>query len=83
MSGSMRGVWKRSYGCATKHLRHRQTKRGGNRHAQPKTTALHSYSTHCRRPVVSASNDRGPLFGCSPDRAPHSFSECRSPQSQR
>jgi hypothetical protein len=35
-------VWKRSYGCATKAP---PDERGGNRHAQPKATAPHSYST--------------------------------------
>src|SRR5271154_6830705 len=42
----MRGVSKRSYGCATKAP---PDERGGNRHAQPKATAPHSYSTHLRR----------------------------------
>ena len=41
-SGSMSGVWKRSYGRA--RSRHRQTK-GENRHAQPNVTAPHSDST--------------------------------------
>ena len=46
MSGSMRGMWKRGYGRATKAP---PDERGGNRHARPTATAPHPNSTHLRR----------------------------------
>jgi len=42
MSGSMRGMWKRRYGRATKAP---PDERGGNRHARPTATAPHPDST--------------------------------------
>jgi hypothetical protein len=42
----MRGVWKRSYGRATKAP---PDERGGNRHARPNVTAPHPDSTRLRR----------------------------------
>jgi hypothetical protein len=42
MSGSMREVWKQSFGSASKAP---TDERGGNGYAKPNATAPHSYST--------------------------------------